>query len=83
MWKVNATALLLASFLSTPLRSSVSARQYPAGDCMAWAQQKSILATPVSLWGQAILHSVYAARFFSPEPLSVSMYDTVSCRVYC
>lgn len=53
MWKVNATALLLASFLSTPLRSSVSAQQFPAGDCMAWAQQKSISATAGSLWGQA------------------------------
>lgn len=53
MWKVNATALLLASFLSTPLRSSVSAQQFPAGDCMVWAQQKSISATAGSLWGQA------------------------------
>lgn len=53
MWKVNGTALLLASFLSTPLRSSVSAQQFPAGDCMVWAQQKSISATAGSLWDQA------------------------------
>lgn len=39
--------------LSTPLRSSVSAQQFPAGDCMVWAQQKSTSATAGSLWGQA------------------------------